>query len=152
MANAKKHGILHKAQFGSRQGKMAISAVLLKHISCNILRQTRMDACIFDNDASACYDRMIPSIAMIKSRQAGMSRNVAKVMLTLLLRMEYHFRMAYGITTKAFSNLIKWLLGVMQGGGHSCALWALTSSVMFDQMEDTPGAEFHSAHPQRMCQ
>jgi hypothetical protein len=149
MANAEKHGILHKAQFGSRQGKMAISTVLLKRLSYDIIRQTRMDACIFDNDASACYDRIIPSIAMIKSRRAGMSRTAANVMLTLLLRMEYHVRTAYGVSTEAFSNLNDWLLGGMQGGGHTGALWALTSSIMFDQMDNTPGAEFHSAHPQR---
>jgi hypothetical protein len=47
---------------------MAISAILLKCLSYNIICQTRMDACMFDNDASACYDRMIPSITMIKSR------------------------------------------------------------------------------------
>jgi hypothetical protein len=40
MANAKKHGILHKAQFGSRQGKMAISTILLKCLSYDIIRQT----------------------------------------------------------------------------------------------------------------
>jgi hypothetical protein len=56
MNNAEKHGLLHSAQFGSRRGKMAISAVLLKRLSYDIIRQTRMDACIFDNDASACYD------------------------------------------------------------------------------------------------
>jgi hypothetical protein len=94
MANAEKHDILHKAQFGSRQGKMAISAVLLKCLSYDTIRQTRMDACIFDNNASACYDRMIPSIAMI-SRRAGLSRSVVtKVMLTLLLRVEYHVQTA----------------------------------------------------------
>jgi hypothetical protein len=67
MTNAEKHGLLHKAQFGSRKGRMAISAVLLKRISYDIIRQARMDACMFDNDASACYDRMIPSISMIQS-------------------------------------------------------------------------------------
>ena len=30
MHNAEQHGILHKGQYGSRQGKMAISMVLLK--------------------------------------------------------------------------------------------------------------------------
>jgi hypothetical protein len=74
MLNAEKHGILHKAQFGSRKGKMAISAVLLKWLSYDIIRQSQMDACMFDNDASACYDHMIPSISMIqKRRRAGMS-------------------------------------------------------------------------------
>ena len=56
MTNVEKHGLLHKAQFGSRKGKMAISAVLLKRLSSDIIRQTRADACMFDNDASACYD------------------------------------------------------------------------------------------------
>jgi hypothetical protein len=106
-----------------------------------------MDACMFDNDATACYDRMIPSIAMLKSRRAGMSQAATQVLRTLLERMQYHVRTAYGISTEAFSNLIEWLLGVMQGGGHSGTLWALTSSVMFDQMEQTPGATFHSPHP-----
>jgi hypothetical protein len=108
-----------------------------------------MDACMFDNDATACYDRMIPSIAMLKSRRAGMSQAATQVLRTLLERMQYHVRTAYGISTEAFSNLIEWLLGVMQGGGHSGTLWALTSSVMFDQMEQTPGATFHSPHPLR---
>ena len=149
MINAEKHGILHKAQFGSRQGKMAISAVLLKRLSYDIIRQARMDACMLDNDATACYDRMIPSIAMLKSRRAGMRREAAQVVLTLLSRMEYFVRTAYGVSAEAFSNLIDWILGVMQGGGHSGCLWALTSSIMFEQMEETPGAVFHSPHPLR---
>jgi hypothetical protein len=110
-----------------------------------------MDACVFDNDATACYDRVIPSIAMIKSRRAGMSRTAANVLLTLLLRMEYHVRTAYGVSTEAYSNMIDWLLGIMQGAGHSGTLWALTSSVMLDQMDATHGADFHSAHPHRLC-
>jgi hypothetical protein len=67
MTSAEQHGILHHAQYGSCKGKMSISAVLLKHISYDIISQACMDACVFNNDASACYDRIIPSLAMIKS-------------------------------------------------------------------------------------
>jgi hypothetical protein len=66
MYHAEKHNILHPGQYGSRKGKMAISAVLLKRLSYDIVRQARMDACMFDNDATACYDRMIPSLVMLK--------------------------------------------------------------------------------------
>jgi hypothetical protein len=54
----------------------------------------------------------------------------------------------YGVTEKSSSNLVKWLLGVTQGGGRSECLWALTSSrlLVFDQMEQTPGAVFFSPH------
>jgi hypothetical protein len=86
---------------------------------------------------------------MIKSRRAGMLREAAQLFLTLLLRMEYSVCTAYGLSPVAFSNLIAILLGIMQGAGHSGALWALTSSIMFEQMEATPGTTFHSPHPSR---
>jgi hypothetical protein len=42
------------------------------------------------------------------------------------------------------------VLGIIQGAGHLGALWALvTSSIMLDQMEATPGATFNSSHPSR---
>jgi hypothetical protein len=103
-----------------------------------------MDACVVDNDAAVCYNWIIPSIAMIKSRRTGMPRSAAKVFLLLLQRMEYHVRTAYGVSSKAYSNFIDLLLGVMQGAGHSGALWAITSSIMFELMDHTPGATFHS--------
>jgi hypothetical protein len=62
--------------------------------------------------------------------------------------MEYYVSTAYGLSPTAFSNLIALLLGIlMQGAGHSGTLWALTSSVMFTPMEQTPGTIFHSPHP-----
>ena len=63
--------------------------------------------------------------------------------------MEYHVRTAYGVSSEAYSNFIDFLLGVMQGAGHSGALWAITSSIMFDLMEHTHGATFHSPIQQR---
>ena len=65
--------------------------------------------------------------------------------------MNNHVRTTYGVAVQGFSSLVKWLLGVMQGGGHSGGLWALTSSIMFDQMEDTIGATFHSPYPKPGC-
>jgi hypothetical protein len=132
MDNAEKYNILHP------------SAVLLKRLSYDHIRQTRMDAIMFDNNASACYDRIIPSIAAITARRAGMPREAANTLTQVLLRMQYYVRTAYGVASVPFSNLIDWILGVMQGGGHSGCLWALTSSIMFDQMDETTGAEFHS--------
>jgi hypothetical protein len=99
---------------------------------------------MFDNDASACYDRIIPSLAAITARRAGMPRAAANTLTRVLLQMQYYVRTAYGVSTIPFSNLIAWVLGVMQGSGHSGGLWALTSSIMFDKMEETTGAEFHS--------
>jgi hypothetical protein len=111
MDHAQKYHLLHPShQYGSwNKGKMCISAaVLLKCISYNhIVRQTRMDAIMFDNDARAwCYDRIIPSLAAMMSRRASrMTWNAAHVMIRLLLKMEYHVRTAYWVASIAFSNM-----------------------------------------------
>lgn len=147
MDNAEKHKLLHPQQYGSRKGRMAISAVLLKRLSYDVIRQSRMDAVMFDNDARACYDRIIPSLAAVASRRAGMPRAAASAFLRMLFLMTYFVRTAYGVASNGYSNAIQWLLGVMQGAGHSGALWALTSSVMLDQMETEASAVFHSPFP-----
>jgi hypothetical protein len=150
MDNAENHHLLHPHQYGSRKGKMCISgAVLLKRISYDHIRQTRTDAIMFDNDARACYDRIIPSLAAMMSRRTGMTWNGAHVMIRLLLKMEYHVRTAYGVASVAFSNMNKLLLGVMQGARHSRTLWSLTSSIILDNMDETQGAEFHSPYHNR---
>ena len=87
---------------------------------------------MFDNDATACYDRIIPSMAMIKCRHAGLNRNAAKVVLQFLQKTHYHMRTAYGISTETFSNLIDYILGLMQGTGVAGPGWAVTSSVMLE--------------------
>ena len=39
--------------------------VLLKQLSYDLSRQCRTNLATFDNDASACYDRIIVALAML---------------------------------------------------------------------------------------
>lgn len=137
MTNAECYNLLHPSQHGAQRGKMSISTVLLKQLSYNIIQQTQTDACMFDNNARACYDRMIPSIAMItKCQHAGLPKPAAKVVLELFHLMKYHVCTAYVVSSSAFSNKIDWILGILQGSGHSCPFWGLTSSVMLDRWRE----------------
>ena len=99
---------------------------------------------MFDNDATACYDHIIPSMAMIKCHHAGLNCNTANVVLQFLQKTHYHVQTAYGISIETFSNFIDYILGLMQGTGVTGPGWAVTSSVMLDQMETTHQAHFHS--------
>ena len=49
------------------------------------------------------------------------------------------------------SLILLTVLGLIQGTGHARLGWALTSSIMFDQMEPTHGAHFHSPQPAQTC-
>ena len=51
-------------QMGNRPGYQCSSAVLSKGISFDIIRLLRAPATIFNNDAKACYDRIIPFLAL----------------------------------------------------------------------------------------
>jgi hypothetical protein len=63
-----------------------------------------MDAIMFDNDATACYDRIIPSQAAMLSRCAGMPRAAAIAFMQVLFLMEYFVRTAYGVASTEYSN------------------------------------------------
>jgi len=67
LKQATTNGLISDFQFGARSGHMSLSAVLINHASYDIVRLMRTIAVIFDNDAMACYDRMIPSQCMILS-------------------------------------------------------------------------------------
>lgn len=51
-----------------------------------------------------------------------------------------------------YPNLLALILCIMQSARHLGALWAITSSVMSDQMESTCGAIFHSPSPHHTVQ
>ena len=87
--NAEDKKQLMDNQMGSRKGKSALSAVLFKRLSYDIIRQRREAAAVFNNDASGCYDRMIPSIAMMACRALGLPRKAARLKLRMLQKMKY---------------------------------------------------------------
>ena len=120
-------------------------------LSYDIICQTRMNTCMFDNDAMACYDCIIPFMALLECCHARMPCSAANVVLKFLHHTKYHVQMAYGISAEAFSNLIDYVLGLIQGTGHAGPGCDLTSGMMFDQMEMTHGAHFHSPCPGHQC-
>jgi hypothetical protein len=67
LKQAARHGLISSYQFNGINGQMSISCVLLKHTSYDIIQLMHLTTLIFDNDATAAYDRMIPSQCMIVS-------------------------------------------------------------------------------------
>jgi hypothetical protein len=61
LKRAARHNLISPYQFGGQNGHMSISCVLLKRTSYDIIRLMCLVAVIFDNDATAAYDHMIPS-------------------------------------------------------------------------------------------
>ena len=97
MKMATKMGLLSPYQFGSRSGHNALGCVLLKRLSYDTALLLVALLCVFDNDATACFDRMIPSQCMTLGRRIGVQEGPVRLHLKISKRMKYHIKTAYGI-------------------------------------------------------
>ena len=69
--HAERHPLLPEEQYGSRPNKCAIDHALRKRLTYAILRQLRQPGTLCSNDAKACYNRVIHSIAYMAYRRLG---------------------------------------------------------------------------------
>jgi hypothetical protein len=143
------HNLISPYQFGGQNGHMSISCILLKRTSYDIIRLMCLVAVIFDNDATAAYDRMIPSQCMITSRRAGVPESAIQMKLTVLRRMKYFVKTAYGNSSTYFMNTsLRTILGLLQGSSDVGPIWTLNSSVQFQMLDELhPPARFPSPCP-----
>ena len=127
-------------QHGFRPNKTAIGIATLKRLSYDFLALTRQNAIIFNNDAKACFDRIVPIVAAIAMRHQGLDKWSTASFLEILLGMRYQIRTALGISENDFSNLHDTLLGVLQGVGWSTTTWLLISVILLCCIEKrSPG-------------
>jgi hypothetical protein len=98
MAQAETLHALDDQQYGSWKGRSAEDTALLKHITYDLMCITRSDGATFDNDARACYDRIIPNLMSLCGQQLGLPRHITQAHATLLLNALYSLKTTLGVT------------------------------------------------------
>jgi hypothetical protein len=99
-----------------------------------------------DNDATACYDRILVYIGSLLSQKRGMPVQVCRVNGTNLEQAKYYTKTMLGesVTFLEHSETDPWH-GSGQGAGNSPTLWLFISSTLFDCYEEKAhGAIFES--------
>ena len=70
--------VMHDGQYGSRPLRMAGDPVLIEQLQLDISTTVTRKTLILTNyDATSCYDRIVPNLAMIVSRKFGVAESVA---------------------------------------------------------------------------
>jgi hypothetical protein len=89
MAQGEKLKAFGDEQWGSRTGRSATAVILQKHFTYLLMHLTKTDGATFDNDAKACFDRIIPALTNLRSQQLGMSRSACHMHSELLRKASY---------------------------------------------------------------
>ena len=66
--------LLHDGQHGSTPGKTT-DPIMLTQLTADMCRLLKINYARFDNDASACFDRIIVALGMLAARRCGMPAN-----------------------------------------------------------------------------
>jgi hypothetical protein len=129
--HALSHNALTPLNFGGRPGCRVHSALLLKTLSYDYICYTCLNAIIFNNDAKACFDRIIPSIGLMATERLSMPPTATASMLAIIKGMKFHIRTAHGISPGLFKTTLPALiLGVLQGSGAALCIWLSISCVL----------------------
>jgi hypothetical protein len=130
VANGEKIQAFSPEQWGSRKGKQAKDVLFMKKMSYLIAHLQVKDLGSFDNDAKACYDRIVVLLALLRSRQLGMPKNACKFLAKYLDEAEYYVKTYYGTSDTSH----KCAHGVGQGNKGSPAMWLIISTLLMDIM------------------
>ena len=144
MGNAERLKLITDEQYGGRNCRQAQSAVINKILYGDISRQTRVDWACMDDDAKACYDRIVPCLSAVEGRKWGMSYEDAVFTTKVLQSQVYHIRTATGFTKESYcyseNNMIQ---GAGQGIGWAGPKWINTSDTISRIMNDQcPGMKY----------
>ena len=140
------HRLVHRAhefkmintgQYGSVPGRTAIELVMLNQISNDICRTNKYNIIVrFDNDASACYDRILVPLGMMAARRCGMAENAIRIHAATLENMKYKVKTSYGISDKYYTSQPgEPLFGTGQGSGASPAVWLTLAVVLMNTLD-----------------
>lgn len=90
---------LNCGQFGSRPRHNATDPVFMEELQLELSRITRKTIALTNYDATACYDRIIPNLAMLPSRKFGVAESVTVLNASTLEKVEYRIRTDIGLAT-----------------------------------------------------
>jgi hypothetical protein len=116
---AEDNQLLNEGQYGARPERDAHTPVFIKEMQYEICRASRKPLVKFDNDATSCYDRILPNMASIACRKFGLHKNMAFVWVKALEEAKYKLRTMLGVSDESYSHCIAFpIYETGQGSGN----------------------------------
>jgi len=144
--HADQQQIVNLSQYSGRPGCEATTPALMEESKIDISRMSRRTLITFDNVASSCYDRIIPSLASQVHRKYGLPVEITRLHGNVLQNTKYRLCTSNGLSESHYSHHPHHpIYGTGQGSGNSPVIWLLISATLFDTYEqNTTGATFET--------
>eukprot|EP00957_Ditylum_brightwellii_P055638 4215829-Ditylum_brightwellii.AAC.1 len=101
---AKAKEILSPVQFGNQKGRTALDALLLKVVTMDCLGLFWLNGAILNNDATACYDQMIPEVSVLHLQSLGLQESATKCSVILNHNMKHYVKTKACITKEFYKH------------------------------------------------
>ncbi|KAI2511189.1 hypothetical protein MHU86_3154 [Fragilaria crotonensis] len=128
--------LLNPGQHGSVPGRTTMDPIMLNQLTTDMCRVFKINYARFDNDASACFDRIIVALGMLAARRCGMPKNAVRSHAKSLELMRYTVKTVYGISETSYSGTpFEPLFGTGQGSGASPAVWLTLVVILLNTLD-----------------
>jgi hypothetical protein len=128
--------LLNDGQHGSVPGRTTMDPIMLNQLTTDMCRVLRTNYVRFDNDASACFDRIIVALGMLAARRCGMPDHAVQTHAQSLQLMKYTVKTVYGISEDSYQGTpFAPLFGTGQGSGASPAVWLTLVVLLLNTLE-----------------
>ena len=143
---AEKNNTLGKNQLGTRKRKSSTDAAMINEFILDTARIHQQTIVIQQNDASACYDRIIANHASINSRREGTPKRVCKLRANTLHSTNFHIQTSLGTSKESYSHQQHPIHGSGQGSGSTGNEFTFISVPIIKTIEEvSPG--WNSTNP-----
>jgi hypothetical protein len=125
--------LLNDTCYGTVRRQSATDPVFIKEMEYEIARLTHYPIIHFDNNATACYDRIPCFLANMVSRKYGQLSNMCRLHGVTIQYAKYFLKTKTGISDSHVIHTREepWF-GTGQGSGNSPMYWLLISSTLYD--------------------
>jgi hypothetical protein len=101
------NNMIPSKQYGSREGRQCISAVLNKQLTHDIIRHTKTMAAFLENDAQGCYDRMVNYLFLLELQRLGIPRTAIRALQKTWANARHHIKTKYGVSPESYINTVQ---------------------------------------------
>jgi hypothetical protein len=131
--HCKDNYLINKGVYSCRPNRRAIDPVFVDVTQTEMAMVTRKTLIKFNNDATACFDRILVHLLNLCLQSFGMPRRVTKILGELLHVARYAIKTGIGISKETYHHSDESpAFGLGQGSAASAQGWGKIVPVLFD--------------------